>query len=184
MTIDYTDCDTLTAQSTLSDAQNNLVNVPHHTYRLRSSESDAQYTAPQYAFVNSSTDASARNQCIVQFDVPFDLDHTVLLYYKLTNFYQNHRRYVQSYDSDQLKGKNRTKNDLHNGNCKPVAILDNKVVYPCGLIANSMFNGKAPFPPLSVYLYLLRSIRPFFTVNHLMIDYRRHVFEPDDAQPL
>lgn len=140
MTIDYTDCDTLTAQSTLSNAQNNLVDVPHYTYRLRSSQSDAQYTAPQYAFVNSSTDNSARNQCIVQFDVPFDLDHTVLLYYKLTNFYQNHRRYVQSYDSDQLKGKNRTASDLHNGNCKPVAILDNKVVYPCGLIANSMFN--------------------------------------------
>jgi len=43
-------------------------------------------------------------------------------------------------DADQLKGKHRTVDDLQNGNCKPVAVIDNKVVYPCGLIANSMFN--------------------------------------------
>ncbi|THH15890.1 hypothetical protein EW146_g4661 [Bondarzewia mesenterica] len=142
MTFDYTDCDSLTPRSSVSDAQNNLVNLPHYTYRLRSSQSKAQPTAPQYAFIQNSSnpDLAARNQCIVQFDVLYDLDPSVLLYYKLTNFFQNHRRYVQSFDADQLKGKNRTIDNLKNGNCKPVAILDGKIIYPCGLIANSVFN--------------------------------------------
>jgi len=64
-----------------------------------------------------------------------------LLYYKLTNFYQNHRRYVKSLDSDQLKGKFVSPKDLNNGDCKPLAIAsDGRAIYPCGLIANSVFN--------------------------------------------
>ncbi|KAA1473128.1 cell cycle control protein [Dentipellis sp. KUC8613] len=142
ITIEYTDCDTLTAQSSREDAQNNLVNVPHSTYRLRSSESKAQFSTPQYAFISNSSnsDVTARSQCLVQFDIPYDLDPTVLFYYKLTNFYQNHRRYVQSYDSDQLKGQHRSIHDLQNGNCKPVATANDRAIYPCGLIANSLFN--------------------------------------------
>jgi hypothetical protein len=110
--------------------------VPHFDYRLRSSESGAQFSAPQYAFINASSP-----QCIVQFDIPFNISPTVLLYYKLTNFFQNHRRYVQSYDPKQLNGQHRTVDDLKNGNCKPLATVGDKVVYPCGLIANSVFNG-------------------------------------------
>ncbi|TFY60176.1 hypothetical protein EVG20_g7515 [Dentipellis fragilis] len=142
ITIDYTDCDTLNPQSSRGDAQNNLVNVAHSTYRLRSSESKAQFSTPQYAFISNSSnsDITARSQCLVQFDIPYDLDPTVLFYYKLTNFYQNHRRYVQSYDSDQLKGQYRSLHDLQNGNCKPVATANDKAIYPCGLIANSLFN--------------------------------------------
>jgi hypothetical protein len=113
--------------------------VPSYNYRLRSSESGAQYSPPQYAFI-SAQDNSSSPQCIVQFDVPFNIPATVLQYYKLTNFYQNHRRYVQSYDWKQLKGEHRTVNDLKNGNCKPAATVGDQVIYPCGLIANSLFN--------------------------------------------
>lgn len=65
------------------------------------------------------------------------------MYYRLTSFYQNHRRYVKSMDSDQLKGKAVSASTLNGGDCKPLATIgsDNKIVYPCGLIANSMFNG-------------------------------------------
>lgn len=65
----------------------------------------------------------------------------VFLYYKLTNFYQNHRRYVKSYEPNQLKGKYVSPSDLDNGDCKPLGQINGKAVYPCGLIANSMFNG-------------------------------------------
>jgi len=138
ITVDYTDCDQLTPASSREAAESNLATVPHFTYRLRSSESGAQFSAPQYAFVSPNSTSSP--QCIVQFDIPFNIPSTVLLYYKLTNFYQNHRRYVQSYDPNQLKGKHRTVNDLKNGNCKPLAIDGDQVIYPCGLIANSIFN--------------------------------------------
>ncbi|KAI0048243.1 Lem3/Cdc50 [Auriscalpium vulgare] len=141
ITIDYTDCDSLTPSADHQSAESQLVDVPHYNYRLRSSESGAAYSGPKYAFIqNSSAPDSAQNQCIVQFDIPYNIDHTVLLYYKLTNFFQNHRRYVQSYDPGQLKGDHRTVSDLKDGNCKPVAHVGDKVIYPCGIIANSLFN--------------------------------------------
>lgn len=150
ITIDYTQCDTVGGSPTdLQDAiTNHAVTVPKYNYRLSASESDQQpSSAPQYAFFNDTTqtDVSKQQQCIIQFEVPYDIKPTVLLYYKLTNFYQNHRRYVQSYDADQLKGDERSASDLQNGNCKPVAEISDasgtKAIYPCGLIANSVFNG-------------------------------------------
>lgn len=62
------------------------------------------------------------------------------MYYKLTNYYQNHRRYVQSFDSDQLLGRRRSVDNINGGNCKPITSRDGKAYYPCGLIANSYFN--------------------------------------------
>ena len=34
-----------------------------------------------------------------------------------------------------------TRDDLDDSNCKPVTSKNNKPYYPCGLIANSVFNG-------------------------------------------
>jgi len=139
MTFDYTDCDTLQPSSSLASI--NPVDIPKYSYQLRAADSDASYTTPKYAFVqNSSAALESQSQCVIQFDVPADLEPSILLYYKLTNFYQNHRRYVSSLDSDQLKGQHRTVKDLKSGGCKPVAIEGDKVIYPCGLIANSQFN--------------------------------------------
>lgn len=140
MSFEYTNCDTVSPSDSLSSL--NLVNIPNYSYQLRAADSKAQYNAPQYAFIHNSTASlESQSQCVIQFDVPADLDPSLLLYYKLTNFYQNHRRYVNSLDADQLKGKNRTVKDLRKGDCKPVAIENELVIYPCGLIANSMFNG-------------------------------------------
>ena len=64
----------------------------------------------------------------------------VYMYYGLTNFYQNHRRYVKSRDESQLLG------DVEkepNSDCTPFAKLENKTIVPCGAIANSLFNGKS-----------------------------------------
>lgn len=63
------------------------------------------------------------------------------MYYKLTNYYQNHRRYVQSYNSDQFKGDPVSASTLDGGECDPLSKRDNLPIYPCGLIANSVFNG-------------------------------------------
>lgn len=124
--------------------------MPSFNYRLRSSDAHLSINTPQYAFVNNSdaTDPSAKQQCFVRFDVPADLDHTVLLYYKLTNFYQNHRRYVKSQNTDQLKGKAVSASSLKDGDCKPLAVSDGKPIWPCGLIANSIFNGASRLLPL------------------------------------
>ncbi|TCD68223.1 hypothetical protein EIP91_011292, partial [Steccherinum ochraceum] len=143
ITLEYTDCDTLNPSS--SNNSLTFSNMPDFNYRLRSSQSHAPFTPPQYAFINDTSGPLGQQaQCFVQFDIPYDLEPTVLLYYKLTNFFQNHRRYVKSLNTDQLKGKFVSVSDLQNGDCKPLARFQNDTgrfaVYPCGLIANSVFN--------------------------------------------
>lgn len=65
----------------------------------------------------------------------------VFIYYGLTNFYQNHRRYVKSRDDKQLYGDLDSKME----DCSPFLYLDTNDktsarYAPCGAIANSMFN--------------------------------------------
>jgi hypothetical protein len=81
-------------------------------------------------------------QCILTFDIPKDMDPPVFFYYRLTNFYQNHRRYVKSFQSDQLKGTAVDNNTISNSACDPIKTdpTTGKPYYPCGLIANSVFN--------------------------------------------
>lgn len=74
----------------------------------------------------------------------------VFLYYRLTNFYQNHRRYVQSLELEQLKGTAVPNSTISGSVCSPLAIdpATGKAYYPCGLIANSMFNDTIGSPVL------------------------------------
>ncbi|KAI9368643.1 ligand-effect modulator 3 family [Aspergillus egyptiacus] len=87
--------------------------------------------------------------CRLMFDIPNTLEPPVFLYYRLTNFYQNHRRYVKSLDIDQLKGKAVDNGTIKGGSCDPLRLDPNgKAYYPCGLIANSMFNDTINSPVL------------------------------------
>ncbi|TFK99026.1 transcription regulator [Pterulicium gracile] len=141
MTIDYTNCERQTSSSLDSPT---FTRVPNYSYNLRASDSKASYEPPTFAYVNN-TDREGFNetnqfQCLIQFDVPADFQAPVFLYYKLSNFYQNHRRYSKSLNSDQLKGDAKSADDLNDSDCKPLGSIDGKAVYPCGLIANSVFN--------------------------------------------
>ncbi|XP_015265022.1 PREDICTED: cell cycle control protein 50A [Gekko japonicus] len=78
--------------------------------------------------------------CIINFTLDQPFESNVFMYYGLSNFYQNHRRYVKSRDDSQLNGNN---NSLFNPSkeCEPYRTSeDNKPIAPCGAIANSMFN--------------------------------------------
>jgi len=78
-------------------------------------------------------------KCEVHFELDEDWDGPVYLYYGLTNFYQNHRRYVKSRDEKQLLGN--IEKIGTNGDCAPYYKEEGeKVTVPCGAIANSMFN--------------------------------------------
>ena len=67
----------------------------------------------------------------------------VFLYYSLTNYYQNHRRYVKSRNYQQLRGEDQSYWSLYRGDCTPFVGNSSisKLYAPCGAIANSMFNG-------------------------------------------
>ncbi|KAM5256344.1 cell cycle control protein 50A isoform 2-T2 [Ctenodactylus gundi] len=68
-----------------------------------------------------------------------EIEGNVFMYYGLSNFYQNHRRYVKSRDDSQLNGDSSA---LLNPSkeCEPYRRNEDKPIAPCGAIANSMFN--------------------------------------------
>ncbi|XP_043289945.1 cell cycle control protein 50A [Venturia canescens] len=75
--------------------------------------------------------------CRINFTLPMDFGGNVYMYYGLTNFYQNHRRYVKSRDDNQLLG---VLSPLVSSDCEPFAYDGDKPIAPCGAIANSLFN--------------------------------------------
>ncbi|MBN3291098.1 CC50A protein, partial [Polypterus senegalus] len=77
--------------------------------------------------------------CEVSFNLEEPFESNVFMYYGLSNFYQNHRRYVKSRDDSQLNGDI---SSLTNPSkeCEPYRESEKKPIAPCGAIANSLFN--------------------------------------------
>lgn len=87
----------------------------------------------------------------VTFEIP-KLMTDAYLYYKLENFYQNHRKYARSFSSTQLVAQGI--NDVDSTNCDPYyhpkmqinstmplqALLASSIYSPCGLLPWSQFN--------------------------------------------
>ncbi|CAA9963888.1 hypothetical protein P3342_009739 [Pyrenophora teres f. teres] len=147
ISIDYTNCNTTAPQARLDydpSQGNDLEPIP--ASRVSAKFSQSMKTAPQWGWAREQYNFSSgvtqdTSVCILSIDIPNDIKPPILFYYRLTNFYQNHRRYVKSVDIQQLKGNVRTASDLNSGDCTPLAVAPNgKPYYPCGLIANSMFN--------------------------------------------
>lgn len=98
------------------------------------------------AYVNYTCAESVRKDpditcnCRVPISLNKDFEGEVFFYYGLTNFYQNHRRYVKSRDDNQLLG-NFNKDDKLT-DCEPFDRNrgNGQVIVPCGAIANSLFN--------------------------------------------
>lgn len=90
-------------------------------------------------------------RCHLQFTIPNEIGAPVLLYYRLTKFYQNHRRYVKSLDQSQLEGHFRDNASIQGSYCDPLTVdaATGKAYYPCGLIANSLFNDTF-FSPVNI----------------------------------
>eukprot|EP00096_Caligus_rogercresseyi_P005097 TRINITY_DN1998_c0_g1_i1.p1 TRINITY_DN1998_c0_g1~~TRINITY_DN1998_c0_g1_i1.p1 ORF type:complete len:367 (+),score=89.45 TRINITY_DN1998_c0_g1_i1:155-1255(+) len=91
--------------------------------------------------LQSMEDVSKGCTCQMPFEIDELMEGPVFLYYGLTNFYQNHRRYVQSRSDKQLLG------DLSLDPIKECAPFDRdnvtgKPYFPCGAIANSLFNDE------------------------------------------
>ena len=140
-TIDYTQC-----QFDAPSGEYQTLPPSKYSYHM----SNAPTTLPSWQFNNdtASTDVATQAVCTLHFSLPDELSAPVFMYYKLTNYYQNHRRYVKSIESDQLMGDAKSYNDISGGDCKPVDVRDGLPIYPCGLIANSVFNDSFSQPLL------------------------------------
>lgn len=86
--------------------------------------------------------------CHLRFNIPNEMKPPVLFYYHLTKFHQNHRRYVDSFDAQQLNGEARSYSDIDSSKCTPLKVNStlHKPIFPCGLIANSLFNDTFTSP--------------------------------------
>jgi hypothetical protein len=92
--------------------------------------------------MTNSSNPSLGPKCnnTITIDLPNRMEPPIYFYYKLENFYQNHRRYANSRDDYQLLGNKRIYSDIQS-NCYPVVTYalsqDNgnssSIVYnPCG----------------------------------------------------
>uniref|UniRef100_A0A1A8DX42 Cell cycle control protein n=1 Tax=Nothobranchius kadleci TaxID=1051664 RepID=A0A1A8DX42_NOTKA len=93
------------------------------------------YTCANNFSWNSTTSCS----CTVNFTLEQPFENNVYMYYGLSNFYQNHRRYVKSRDDRQLNGDATALKDPSN-DCEPYRKIGVETIAPCGAIANSLFN--------------------------------------------
>ena len=98
--------------------------------------------------------------CNMNFTIDANLQPPVYVYYELNNYFQNHRVYLESRDDDQLYGtyknvdqldsctpiivNNQVKSSLYNFN-NSSQLDPNDPATPCGLIAQTFFNGKEFF---------------------------------------
>ena len=149
LTIEYSSCRDEAPQSGPPE------NIPskYYKYRFHSKRDLKNMQPPQWSAERIQPGPGreknpARYRCTISFSIPEQLDPGVFLYYKLTNFYQNHRRYMKSMDYLQLLNKPRTADELQSDQCKPLGRdpHTNLAVYPCGLIANSVFNDTFTSP--------------------------------------
>jgi len=148
--IDYTDCD---------QASGNFEPIGHGKWSANFNSPVGRQDKPRWRVLKNQKTKDPKmlktnpkfneTVCQIEFSLPNDLDPPILFYYRLTNFYQNHRRYVQSLNDNQLKGQALSKGKL--GSCDPLSGKNDTPYYPCGLIANSLFNDtfETPFAVLN-----------------------------------
>merc|ERR1712196_45042 len=96
----------------------------------------------------------------VEVEITEDMDSPVYLYFELSNFYQNHRRYVKSRNDNQLmSNSDATTTDQ----CSPIDKTASDVpIYPCGLIAWSVFND-------TIYAYNPNGATHSYYADYIMV---------------
>ena len=97
--------------------------------------------------------------CNISIPIENDMSPTIMVYYELDGFYQNHRRYIKSKSDDQLNGKSFSLEEMRKlQDCNPAvtnkemgfeegaeSVTHDKLnlsdlAIPCGLVAKSYFN--------------------------------------------
>lgn len=136
--IEYTDCENLASRDHWSP-------IPQEYLRYHLKD-NATVGSAQWMLATDDTQLfdDERNVCRIQFEIPHRIKGPLYLFYRLRNFHQNHRRYVKSFSEQQLNGDAASVGvikDTVGLNCEPLSVDENgKKIYPCGLIANSLFN--------------------------------------------
>ncbi|KAI9807508.1 MAG: hypothetical protein M1825_005448 [Sarcosagium campestre] len=148
LVIDYTDCDSVANEGT---EPSSFGPIPKDKYTSSFKTKSTQ--EPTWRRNTEEVEYGGKKVetkvCSLSFYIPNEIGPPVYLYYRLTNFYQNHRRYVKSLDQAQLKGDFISNDTISGGLCNPLRLNGSDFAYyPCGLIANSLFNDTFTSPVL------------------------------------
>jgi len=77
------------------------------------------------------------NPCTKRINITKDMSAPIYFSYKLVQFWQSHRVYLNSRSANQLDGS-----VLDSQDCDPSSTLNGKVIYPCGLLPQSIFTDR------------------------------------------
>lgn len=86
--------------------------------------------------------ANEGKTCTITFSFDKDVSGPLYVYYGLKNFYQNNRRYTKSVMKDMLLGSSEIDEDEASLYCYPLQYNGTRMLYPCGLQANTFFNDE------------------------------------------
>ncbi|OAX82284.1 hypothetical protein ACJ72_03365 [Emergomyces africanus] len=182
--IDYTNC---ASEAPLDKPMHMNPGSYHSSFRSRGIDTPSWKREQNVTRTLPDGEPLDTTVCSLYFEIPNDLSPSVFLYYRLTNFYQNHRRYVKSLDLEQLKGKALPNSTINGSPCDPLRIdpETKKAYYPCGLIANSVFNDTFSSP-----LLLGTSDNQFFEMTNKGISwssdkqlFKKTEYKPDQISP-
>ncbi|XP_026846289.1 cell cycle control protein 50A isoform X1 [Drosophila persimilis] len=134
----------------LSNTANEL--IIDYTRCTSSDAANAGITCADYLQDNPGKQCN----CAINFTLTSDFNGDVYMYYGLTNYYQNHRRYVKSRDDLQLLGQ---LSQTPSSDCAPFAYdpVTLEPIAPCGAIANSLFNDTLKLAQGGVDIKLLNT---------------------------
>lgn len=117
----------------LSQVQEHVINYTHCNRTVNGTVTGTTCAT----YLQENPNSLERCQCRLQFNLKTDFKKNVFMYYGLTNYYQNHRRYVKSRDDNQLLGEFGGEPT----DCSPFdRDVNGRTIVPCGAIANSLFN--------------------------------------------
>ncbi|XP_066431158.1 cell cycle control protein 50B-like [Eleutherodactylus coqui] len=115
------------------------IGLYYSSNNIKETEYDYTGAAPG-DYCDNCVNASKPCHCNITFNITQCFQGPVFIYYELSNFYQNHYRYMISKDPTQLSGDlDSLKNPANE--CSPYRVnSEQKPIAPCGAVANSMFN--------------------------------------------
>ena len=114
-----------------------------------------------------------KNSSTITLDIPEDMEGDIYLKYKLTNFHQNHRRFMTSRSSDQLMGKYVNYDEM--SDCSRIRSINGTDlpetwILPCGLAAVSFFNDTYKISNEELYPFSDKGIAWVSDVEYLFKD--------------
>ncbi|KAF4757185.1 hypothetical protein FOZ63_008900 [Perkinsus olseni] len=88
------------------------------------------------------TTSAVDGLAVIEIAIDAEMEAPIYIYYELSNFYQNHRLFIDSRSDEQLANPAAVRPGADPpAECEPATkSAEGKIYYPCGLVARAVFN--------------------------------------------